>query len=185
MSKIDLSKAKIGDKFRTRNGKIVEYVGIFPDKTTNQYILEDEIGLKYYFYKCGNFTLLTEHKYDLIEQVFDKGDLLDNNISVEERGQALVEMAKSEYEKAKELGVAIQNLPHIVEQPKEDNSELQHKKEVVEVANELFIRGTMKDWYLELFEHGKTKKTYLEWIFGWAENFVYTREKYFKEGKLC
>lgn len=67
----------------------------------------------------------------------------------------------------------------------EREHELQRRQEVVEVANELFIRGTMKDWYLELFEHGKTKKTYLEWIFGWAENFVYTREKYFKEGKLC
>lgn len=188
MSKIDLSKAKIGDKFRTRNGKIVEYVGRFSDKTTNQYILEDERGLKYYFYKYGNYTLIAESKLDLIEQVFDKGDLLDNNISAEERVQALVGMAKSEYEEAKELGAAIQNLPHIVEQPKEDNQELQRRQEVVELAEKMYIMHEFENMKYYLSNGGNNafeSKDLVEMAFIRAASFINKKHQYLKEGKLC
>ena len=123
-----------------------------------------------------------ESKFDLIEQVFDNGDILD----IGERGEVLAEMTKSEYEKAKELDIDFLQV-YIEKNPEEEDEkrqELQRRQEVVEVTNELFKRATMKDWYCDLIKHGKTKKTYLEWIFGWAENFVYTREKYLKEGKL-
>lgn len=44
MSKIDLSKAKIGDKFRTRNGQIVEYVGTDQHYIGDIFILENKDG---------------------------------------------------------------------------------------------------------------------------------------------
>lgn len=183
---IDLSKAKVGDKFRTRVGLIFTYSRRAKSFTGGEFhLLYSENGMLNMFLRNGHYLIRDANALDLVEQVFDKGDLLDNNISAEEGVQAIVEMAKNEYEKAKELGVAIQNLPLIVEQQKEENLELQRRQEVVEVVNELFTRGTMTDWYCELIKHGKTKKTYLEWILGWAEEFVSTREKYLKEGKLC
>lgn len=179
MNKIDLSKAKLGDKFITKEGRILTLA---------------HQGRKYTLVGRGCFVRLNQNgklyednedsKFDLIEQFFDNGDQLD----IGERGEVLAEMTKSEYEKAKELGidflqVYIEKNPE-EKNPEEDNHELQRRQEVVEIVNELFTRGTMTDWYCELIKHGKTKKTYLEWIFGWAENFVYTREKYLKEGKL-
>lgn len=172
MSKIDLSKAKVGDKFINKDGNVFELIKIHSG-CEYPYELTDELGCGYAVTNDGSYIIGEGHLLDLVKQVF-----------YDEKDRVIVEMAKSEYEEAKEFGVVTQNLPHIVEQPKEDNPELQRRNEVVEEANELFIRGTMKDWYCETFEHGKTKKTYLEWIFGWAENFVYTREKYFKDGKL-
>lgn len=161
MSKIDLSKAKIGDKFRTKNGKIVEYVGTDQNHIGDVFILENKYGSRYHFYKCGNYMSIEEHFLDLIEQVFDEPlDTKERDIRKND------EMRK------------------VVEIEDEEKQELQRRQEVVEVANELFTRGTMDDWYCALIKHGKTKKTYLEWIFGWAEEFVSTREKYLKEGKL-
>lgn len=185
MSKIDLSKAKVGDKFRTRDGRIATFHGRFPKSI---------IGLDYYVkigkdipmrcFVTGMWLPDEETQYDLIEQVFDKGDLLDNNISVEERGQALVEMAKSEYEKAKEFGVVIQNLPHIVEQLKEDNPELQRRQEVVELAEKLFTEKYLQEWYQHLVDNNTAKTDYVTYIFEWAEKFVNAKDKYLKEGKL-
>lgn len=175
MSKIDLSKAKIGDKFRTRDGRIATFHGRFPKSI---------IGLDYYVkigkdipmrcFVTGMWLPDKETQCDLIEQVFDKGDLLDNNISVEERGQALVEMAKSEREEAKEFGVVIQNLPHIVEQQKEDNPELQRRQEVLKFADMLFFN--QKDTRVALFRYDEAIKV--------AENIVNIRDEYLKEGKL-
>lgn len=126
---------------------------------------------------------IEEHYLDLIDQVFDG-----------EKGKAVRDKILKDFEKVTN-GVAeamplIESaaIANLLREPlpdnNEDDAELQRRQEVVEVANELFTRCTMKDWYLELIKHGKTKKIYLEWIFGWAENFVYTREKYLKEGKL-
>lgn len=96
MSKIDLSKAKLGDKFITKGGRILTLA---------------HQGRKYTLIGHGCFVRLNqngklyedneESKFDLIEQVFDNGDILD----LGERGEVLVEMTKSEYEKAKELDV--------------------------------------------------------------------------------
>lgn len=72
MSKIDLSKANIGDKFRTRSGCILEYVGEGPDYNEDKYLLEDGGGERFNFYKYGDYTLTILHDLDLVEQVFDK-----------------------------------------------------------------------------------------------------------------
>lgn len=179
MSKIDLSKAKLGDKFITKEGRIL----------TLAYQ-----GRKYTLIGSGCFVRLNqngklyedneESKFDLIEQVFENGDILDNNIGVEERGQALVEMAKSEREEAKEFGVVIQNLPHIVEQLKEDNPELQRRQEVVELADRIFTEKYLQEWYQYLIDNKTIKTDYVTYIFEWAEKFVNAKDKYLKDGKL-
>lgn len=185
MSKIDLSKAKVGDKFRDRLGRLHELIYILKRDNSPQCLLVNEQKDNFCSYWLdGSYYKHDESKLDLVEQVFDRGDLLDNNISVEERWQAIVEMAKSEYEKAKEFGVVIQNLPHIVEQQKEEKQELQRRQEVVELAEKLFTRGTMKDWFYELLQNNKIKTTYVEYIFVYAKEFVNAKDKYLKEGKL-
>lgn len=160
MSKIDLSKAKIGDKFRTINGEVVAYKGTdgrIAKSRSDYYVCIGSYDAKITYFKNGALLLDEEHPYDLVEQVFED-DKMEREI-------------KSQKEMQEAVGI-------------EDEAELQRRQEVVEVANELFKHCTMKDWYCDLIKHGKTKETYLEWIFGWAENFVYTREKYLNEGKL-
>lgn len=70
MSKIDLSKAKIGDKFRTKNGLIMTYC-----KRTyvdgNFHILSHNDGSMDVFYKNGNYLKRSACELDLAEQVFD------------------------------------------------------------------------------------------------------------------
>ena len=214
---IDLSKAKLGDKFRTRGGLVLTYYKEYINRGVH--ILKKEGGMTTLFLENGNYMVGGDmHPLDLVEQVFDdeKGraiadkilkdvetvvngvaeampliessaianllrkplpenneyiDLLDNSISVEERGQVIAQMAKNEYEKAKELGFAIQNLPYIVEQPKEDNPELQRRQEVVELADRIFFseRGSVYS-FKECIEV--------------AEHSVNVINQYLKEGKL-
>lgn len=181
---IDLRKAKIGDKFKTRAGYVVElkdtvlYLGSYVYRLTspNAFVCVFQDGR---MYKCNKAS-----EFDLVEQVFDKGDLLDSNISVEERGQALVEMAKNEREAAKEFGVVIQNLPYIVEQPKEDNPELQRRQDVVELAEKLFTEKYLQEWYQYLIDNNTTKTDYVTYIFELSEKFVNAKDKYLKDGKL-
>ena len=64
MSKIDLSKAKIGDKFRTRDGRILEYSGENLDYLEDIYELIDEQGSIKHFYQYGSY-LDDEEEYEL------------------------------------------------------------------------------------------------------------------------
>ena len=164
MSKIDLSKAKLGDKFITKEGRIL----------TLAYQ-----GRKYTLIGSGCFVRLNqngklyedneESKFDLIEQVFDNGDILD----IGERGEVLAEMTKSEYEKAKELDIDFLQV-YIEKNPEEDNKqELQRRQEVVELAEKLLIRN-LKD--LAEYSYDAAFKD--------AETFVKLKHKYLKEGKL-
>lgn len=192
MSKIDLSKAKVGDKFRTRIGEVLTYKGVdgYIAKTRSDYHIcarPDDYRLTYF--DNGKFIFYEEHPYDLVEQVFDNGDLLDNNISAEEGRQAIVEMAKNEYEKAKELGVAIQNLPLIVEQQKEENLELQRRQEVIALAEKLVVNEEMMKSHKDLFEAevhncAKTLTTYTAFVIRSAEDFIKHKNQYLKDGKL-
>lgn len=185
---IDLSKAKVGDKFRTKNGLILTYCKrTYVD--SDFHILTHNDGSIDVFYKNGNYLKRSACGLDLAEQVFDKGDLLDNNISAEEGVQAIVEMAKNEYEKAKELGVAIQNLPLIVEQPKEDNPELQRRQEVIALAEKLVVNEEMMKSHKDLFESevhacAKTLTTYPAFVIRSAEDFIKYKNQYLKDGKL-
>lgn len=69
---IDLSKAKIGDKFRTRCGRILEYIGNDSYDIDDKYLLKDENGRRCNFYKHGNYITYGEDDLDLVEQVIDK-----------------------------------------------------------------------------------------------------------------
>lgn len=174
MSKIDLSKVKIGDKFRTRGGRILTLA---------------HQGHKYTLIGRGCFVRLNqngklhedneESKFDLIEQVFDNGDILD----IGERGEVLAEMTKSEFEKAKELGIDFLQV-YIEKNPEEDNPELQRRQEVVELADRIFTEKYLQEWYQYLIDNKTTKTDYVTYIFEWAEKFVNAKDKYLKEGKL-
>lgn len=161
MSKIDLSKAKVGDKFITKGGRIL----------TLAYQ-----GRKYTLVGRGCFVRLNQNgklyednedsKFDLIEQVFDNGDLLEPG----ERGEVLAEMTKSEYEKAKESGIDFLQV-YIAKNPEEDNQELPRRQEVVELADRIFFseRGSAYS-FKECIEV--------------AEHSVNVINQYLKEGKL-
>ena len=181
---IDLSKAKIGDKFLTKEGKVAtlqhkgkRYTligrGCFMRLSQNGKLYEDD----------------EESKFDLVEQVFDNGDQLDNNISVEEGGLVLAELTKREYEKAKKMGIAIQSVPYIVEQQKEDNLELQRRQQVVELAEKLVVNEEMMKSHKDLFEAevhncAKTLTTYTAFVIRSAEDFIKHKNQYLKDGKL-
>lgn len=71
MAAIDLSKAKIGDKFRTRVGEIVEFVG--KSVCSDSYIVRRKSDN--YYYHVYVFGALFEHEeddFDLVEQVLDE-----------------------------------------------------------------------------------------------------------------
>lgn len=69
---IDLSKAKIGDKFRTRDGRILKYIGENYKYDDDKYKLIEEDGSIRHFFQYGEYLSYKEDYLDLVEQVFDK-----------------------------------------------------------------------------------------------------------------
>lgn len=134
MAAIDLSKAKIGDKFRTRCGDILVYIGEHSYDVADKYLLKNERGFTYSFYDNGNYIFTGEHLIDLVEQVFD--ETLDTTERDEQRNH---EMQK------------------FVEDAKEEKQELQRRQEVVELAEMIFFsdRGNMYSFKecVEVAEH--------------------------------
>lgn len=185
MSKIDLSKAKIGDKFRTRRGKIMEYIG--ESRFNNQYILKDERDIKLYFYKEGNYTLVTEHKYDLIEQVF--GDKKDRAIT--DKILKDVEKAVNGVTEAIPLieSAAIANLPRDpLPENNEDDAELQRRQEVVELAEKMYIMFENETLKYRLNRDGIgnfCSENLREMAIIRAACFIDRKHKYLKDSKLC
>ena len=158
MAIIDLSKAKIGDKFRTRNGCILKYVC----KYHQGYILKDINDCEHFYYEKGNFFLFNESCHDLVEPVFDK---------------PLDELIKIATKQFRESDDAIA-----------EEAELQRRQEVVELAeklvtNELFA---VTNHIHDMRELGSAINldSPAEYAFLIAEEFVNTRRKYLKEGKL-
>lgn len=179
MSKIDLSKAKIGDKFITKGGRILTLAlqwrkytligkGCFVRLNQNGKLYEDN----------------EESKFDLIEQVFNNGDQLDN---VEERGEILAEMTKSEFEKARELGIDFLKA-YIEQNPEEDNKqELQRRKEVVELAEKMYIMLKAENFKYYLCNNGTTafeSKELVGIALVGASSFIDKKHQYLKDGKL-
>lgn len=119
MSNIDLSKAKIGDKFRTRCGCILEYIGNDSYDIDDKYLLKDENGRRCNFYKYGNYITFGEDDLDLVEQVLDKP--LDE----------LIEEGTKQFRESRDA-IA-------------EGNELQRRQEVVELAERIFFsdRGNM------------------------------------------
>ena len=184
MSKIDLSKAKIGDKFRTRDGRIATFHGRFPKSI---------IGLDYYVkigkdipmrcFVTGMWLPDEETQYDLIEQVFDdeKGRAITDKIlkDVEKVINGVAE-AMPLYESAAIANLLREPLP----ENNEDEAELQRRQEVVELADRIFTEKYLQEWYQYLIDNKTTKTDYVTYIFEWAEKFVNAKDKYLKEGKL-
>jgi hypothetical protein len=113
MEIIDLSKAKIGDKFRTRDGQILEYICENFECRNDRYELIDEQGLVKHFYQYGEYLYNEENYLDLIEQVFDK---------------PLDELIEEGTKQFRENGDAIA-----------EENELQRRQEVVELADRIFF----------------------------------------------
>lgn len=128
MSKIDLSKAKIGDKFRTRDCQILEYVGEDLEYRDDKYKLIDKLGYIKHFYQSGEYLYNEEYSLDLVEQVFDdEKDTTDLEI-VEAMNQAINENS---------------------EKAAEREQELQRRQEVLKYADMLFFN--QKDTRIALF----------------------------------
>lgn len=126
MSKIDLSKAKIGDKFRTRNGFIRTYYECGNYKIINYYLLKDEDGNKFYYHQYGNFIYGKDTECDLVEQVLDKP--LDELI---EEGTKLIK----------------ENDDAIAEENK-----LQRRHEVLKYADMVFFNKNWEQEYINAIE---------------------------------
>ena len=114
---IDLSKAKIGDKFRTRDGGVFEYVEY--DNLLDLYIVSSENGNQYPVQKDGRYLRERECFSDLIVQVLDK--------PIDE----LIEEGTKQFRESSDA-IAEEN-------------ELQRRQEVVELAERIFFsdRGNM------------------------------------------
>ena len=121
MSKIDLSKAKIGDKFRTRDGSVMEYVGY--DNFLDLYIVSSENNKPYLVQKDGRYLSERECFSDLIVQVLDKP--LDE----------LIEEGTKQFRESRDA-IAEEN-------------ELQRRHEVLKYADMLFFN--QKDTRIALF----------------------------------
>lgn len=189
MSKIDLSKAKVGDKFRTRGGRIATFHGRFPKSI---------IGLDYYVkigkdipmrcFVTGMWLPDEETQDDLVEQVFD-----------DEKDRAITDKILKDVEKV--VNGVTQAMPLIesatianlyrepLPENNEDNSELQRRQEVIALAEKLVVNEEMMKAHKDLFEaevyaHAKTQTTYPAFVIRSAEDFIKYKNQYLKEGKL-
>lgn len=130
MSKIDLSKAKVGDKFRIRSGFIMTYYECKNHKSTH-HLLKDEEGSVFYYHENGKFLLHRDTGYDLVEQVHDK---------------PLDELIQEATKQIKENDDVIS-----------EEKELQRRQEVVELADRIFFseRGSSYSFKecIEVAEH--------------------------------
>ena len=120
MSKIDLSKAKIGDKFRTKLGYVVIFTGLYRRAKKYRYIFE-RVDDKYCGFCCdiNGVPYGNDEIYTIVEQVFDK---------------PLDELIEEGTKQIKENDDAI-----------EEEKELHRRQEVVELAERIFFsdRGDM------------------------------------------
>lgn len=169
MSKIDLSKAKIGDKFRARCGCLFVYVGKLSYDVADKYLLIDEEGSKFNFFKYGCYMEADEHRLDLVEQVFD---------------EPLIAMKRTERDERTN-----RDMQKIAEIADEEKQELQRRQEVVELAeklvtNELFA---VTNHIHDMRELGAAINldSPTEYAFLIAEEFVNNKSKYLENGKLC
>lgn len=130
---INLSKAKVGDKFRTKNGEVVTYKGTdgrIAKSRSDYYVCVCSDDAKITYFKNGALLLDEEHPYDLVEQVFDD-DKMEREI-------------KSQKEMQESVGI-------------EDEAELQRRQEVVALADRIFFseRGSAYSFKecIEVAEH--------------------------------
>jgi hypothetical protein len=178
---IDLSKAKVGDKFRLITNKIVTYICNveYDGELWHRVMFED-----------GRVLDIDDMwiEENLVEQVFDY-----------EKDRAITDKILKDVEKVVN-GVA-EAMPHIesttianlprepLPENNEDDAELQRRQEVVELAeklvtNELFA---VTNHLHDMRELGAAINldSPTEYAFLIAEEFVNNKSKYLKNGKLC
>lgn len=134
MSKIDLSKAKIGDKFINKEGTVLELIKVHSGYEY-PYELKDELGHSYLVTNDGSYVEGEDDSLDLV-LVFD--ELL----------------SAMEIEREYRINRDMQKITDIAD---EEKQELQRRQEVVELADRIFFseRGSaysFKD-YIEVAEH--------------------------------
>ena len=187
MSKIDLSKAKIGDKFRTKNGLILTYCKrTYVD--SDFHILTHNDGSIDVFYKNGNYLKRSACGLDLAEQVFDDEKdraITDKIIKDVEKVVNGVSEAMPLIESATIANLSREPLP----ENNEDDDELQRRQEVVELAEKLVVNEEMMKAHKDLFEaevyaHAKIQTTYPAFVIRSAEDFIKHKNQYLKDGKL-
>lgn len=162
MSKIDLSQAKIGDKFRTRDGIVVKYVDY--DKFLDLYFVSEN-DKPYPVQKDGRFLCERESFSDLIEQVLDKTlDIIERDMRINREMEEIVEVAKKE------------------------KQELQRRQEVVELAEKMYIMFENEILKYDLSRNGSSthsSEKLKERAIIRAASFIDRKQKYLKDGKLC
>ena len=140
MATIDLSKAKIGDKFRTNCSLILTYVRSVTVSSEIFYELVSDDGYKQFCNREGRCEPHIGSRCDLVAQVIDK---------------PLDELIKEATKQIKENTDAIA-----------EENELQRRQEVVELAERIFFsdRGNMYSFKecVEVAEHSvNIRKQYL------------------------
>lgn len=169
MTTIDLSKAKVGDKFRTRCGQIVRYVGEDQDKCigNDKFLFDDKEGYRYHFYEDGTYMNFEGHELDLVEQVFDKTlDIIERYERINRDMQKIAEIAD------------------------EERQELQRRKEVIELARKMLFDDNTYQFYINYIrakqnEGAEQVMTYLRYVIDYAEDCVNKFNQYLNDGKLC
>lgn len=117
MAAIDLSQAKIGDKFRTKLGYVVIFTGLYRQAKKYKYMFE-RMDDKYCGCCCdiNGVPFGNKEIYTIVEQVFDNPlDAIERDIRTNH-----------------EMG-------EVVEVIKEEENELQRRQEVVELADRIFF----------------------------------------------
>jgi hypothetical protein len=163
MSKIDLSKAKIGDKFRTELGYIVIFTGLYKYGRKYKYMF-DMVDGEYCGCVCdiNGVPLNNKEIYTIVEQVFDK---------------PLDELIEEGTKQIRKNDDAI----------KEEN-ELQRRQEVVELAEKMYIMFENETLRCYLNYSGSTiecSEDLMEKAIIRATSFINRKHKYLKDGKLC
>lgn len=168
MSKIDLSKAKIGDKFRDRQGSLYELIYALKGNHIFRYLLVNEQKDDFYYYHVdGSFFKYKVSNLDLVEQVFDEP------LDTKERD------IRTNYEMGKAVEVA-----------DEEKQELQRRQEVVELARKMLFDDNTYQFYTQFYVRAKQNEgaeqvmTYLQYVMDYAEDCVNKFNQYLKEGKL-
>ena len=162
MSKIDLSKAKIGDKFRTEFGYVVKLIGLCR-RNRYKYLFEvDGENLSCGYDKWGETDYKHRNEYRLVEQVLDK---------------PLEELIEEGTEQIKENGDAIA-----------EQQELQRRQEVIELSEKMYIMFETETLRYHLNRDGRDNfcsENLREMAIIRAASFINKKHKYLKDGKLC
>lgn len=168
MNKIDLSKAKVGDKFRTREGYVVELKDTVPYFGYDVYRLTSPSAFVCILQDGRMHKCNKESEFDLVEQVFDdEKDTTDLEIV-----EAMNNVTKEIHEKVAER-----------------EQELQRRQEVVELAERLLFMNRMHDAYNDHIEalnkeNLHTLISFPSYILQCAEDFIKYKNQYLKDGKL-